>query len=190
MLAAMTDKTLAVIYQLLMDLAYVIFTAAIALTVAYDSNFASDFQNYIQEESNRGLIVALVVIGVIILAANKVHTDLNSPHTSPTARKYVNLIEDILRSIVYILLLILVTPFAFSHYTVNLLMASYILYIVAGALFLAVKLIKWIYFLCCGGKNTESPWILPGDTLDSPVLMLVSTTNNNDQNSATNLVKK
>ncbi len=110
-------------------------------------------------------MVALLVMGVIILAANKVHTDFQTVSVSATSRKLLSLVEDILRGVVYVLLLVLVSPFALNHSSVTLLMVSYILYIVSGAFFLSIKIIKWIYFLCGAGKDNDKPWEIPLATL-------------------------
>jgi hypothetical protein len=160
-IAFIDDGVLRSVYELLLDLAYVLFVAAIVLTVSYNASFGQEFQDYAKQPTQRWTMVALLVLGVIILAAKRVHTDFQRVSISSTSRKVLSLIEDILRGIVYILLLILVTPFALNHSEVTLLIVSYIIYIVSGAFFLSIKLIKWIYFLCGGGKSNNRPWEIP-----------------------------
>jgi hypothetical protein len=150
------NGVLKAIYELLLDLAYALFIAAIALTVSYDGTFGTEFRDYVQEPRQRGIVTVLVILGVIILAVNKIHSDHQTVNVSANYRKALALVEDVLRGIIYVILLVLVTPFVLNHSDVTLMMVSYFLYIISGAFFLAIKLIKWVSLLCGDAKNNDT----------------------------------
>lgn len=70
----------------------------------------------------------------------------------------MNFVEDGLRGIIYVIMLIFVTRFVMDHSEILLLIVAYVLYIVSGAFFFLVRTGKWIYFLCGDGKDDLEPW--------------------------------
>lgn len=73
-------------------------------------------------------------------------------------KKAINFVEDLLRGIIYVIMLIFVTRFVMDHSDIGMLMLSYALYITSGGLFFLVRTGKWFYFLCGEGKDNLAPW--------------------------------
>lgn len=73
-------------------------------------------------------------------------------------KKAINFVEDVLRGIMYVIMLIFVTRFVIDHSEIGLLMLSYVLYIVSGSFFFLIRTGKWLYFLCGDGKDNLEPW--------------------------------
>ena len=137
---------LKVIFEFILNLAYSLFTAAIGITLSLDSSFRQSITDYIGRGSNKAYVITLVVLGVLVLALNKLY--VKDKHLSPTIRKVINFIEDLLRLAIFVIMLIFITTFVLENIVQTTLVAAYGLYILAGFLFVVLNCIKWIYFFC------------------------------------------
>jgi hypothetical protein len=87
---------------------------------------------------------------------NKTYT--TKTDLKPRQKKVLNFCEDITRGIMYIVALVFASAFVIRNLSQTLVIISYIIYIVSGALFIALRTIKWIYYYCGKGKKNYLPW--------------------------------
>jgi hypothetical protein len=77
---------------------------------------------------------------------------------SPSAKKILNFIVDILRTVLYVLSLVFVQPFVYDN-SETFLTASFWIFVIATVLFFGRKVVKWAYFLVDKkGKLVLDPW--------------------------------
>jgi hypothetical protein len=95
-------------------------------------------------------------LGVADMAILKTVKEENK--ISPAAKKCSNFIVDIVRATLYTVSLIFVQPFIYDNES-GLLIVSFWTFVIAIALFIARKILKWKYFLFDEkGKKELGPW--------------------------------
>lgn len=65
-----------------------------------------------------------------------------------------------MRTAVYILLLIVLTPLALGNWNLSSkILQAYGIYLASGVLFLVMRVVKWYYYICGEGKDQYDPWM-------------------------------
>jgi len=100
------------------------------------------------------MIVIAAVLGILILMLQKI---VLKGDQKPRIKRNLNVLEDALRLTVYVLLIILTTPFIMANSSEFTLYVAYWLFVIGVFLYLIRTLIKWISH--CRSKIPDlKPW--------------------------------
>jgi len=147
----LNHKILKVVYDFSLDLSYSLLFASMGMVVVFDSSERQALVDYCGSLSNRIYLISIIILATLIVAFEKLS---KIKHFGYKCRKFCSLIEDLMRSAVYVLLLIVLTPLALGNWELSSkILQAYGIYLASGVLFLVMRLIKWTFYLCGEGKH-------------------------------------
>ena len=139
-------KILKVIYDFSLDLSYSLLFASIGMVIVFDSSERQELVDYCGNINNRIYLISIIILASLIVALEKLS---KIKHFGYKCRKFCSLVEDLMRSAVYVLLLIILTPLALGNWKLSSkILQAYGIYLASGVLFLVMRIIKWAYYLC------------------------------------------
>lgn len=111
---------------------------------------------YIESQRNSYLLYIIIFLGSVEMAILKAIKEQNK--ISSRLKKISNFIVDIVRAILYTLLLVFVQPFVFGSGN-GIIHLSFGIYAITIALFIDRKYLKWRYYLFDSkGRENFSLW--------------------------------
>jgi hypothetical protein len=100
---------------------------------------------YAHEKRNKSILIFLIIIGGMSLVI--IHEIRENTKMLARTKRGFDCLNDILRTIFYILALVLIGPYIFSKENDDILFTSFWLFLISVVLFAVRKIIKWHYFL-------------------------------------------
>jgi hypothetical protein len=163
----MQTELVRVIFEILINLAYVLFAIGLALGIKEGIVNLERISVYISSPGHEAFLCVLAFIALTIFSISQVFSKSSS--LSTRAKRDLDLVVDFLRVAIYIVVAVLMGPFVFSDPQDMVLILSFWSLILAATLFLIRKLLKWYVFLFKEPENLK-PW--ENFKVNSPLMLL------------------